>query len=59
VAPRQSPRVQSLYGSRKPGVTNKFASIIRLINLLGDKSTNMDAANEYEDRNSPRVALVV
>jgi hypothetical protein len=28
---------------------------MRLMNLLGDQSTNMDATNEYEDRNSPAI----
>jgi len=26
---------------------------MRLISLLGDKSTNIDATNEYKDQNSP------
>jgi len=47
-----SPETSRPHGSRKPGITNRFVGIMRLKNLPRDKSTNMNIANEYEDRNS-------
>jgi hypothetical protein len=48
-----SPETSRPYGSRKPGVTNRFVDIRRLKNLPRDKSTNMNITNnKYEDRNS-------
>jgi hypothetical protein len=52
VAQSLSPETSRPHGSRKPGVSNRFVGIMRLKNLPRDKSTNMNIANEYEDRNS-------
>jgi hypothetical protein len=58
-APHQSPDDSSLYGSRKPGVTDRYISL-RFINISishsvkrSQKSMNISTTNDNESRNSP------
>jgi hypothetical protein len=66
-APHQSPSGSKPYGSRKPGVTNRYISL-RFISISishsvkrSQKPMNMSTTNDYESRNSPteRTTLAV